>query len=303
MNKLDITLGSDPELMLLDIDQEKIVSSIRVLGKTKKNPIELGDGAKMYSDNVLAEAAFNPAESPESLVEKFRAVFGKMKENLGPKYDLVAQASHVYSEDELKHEIEFDGEKYTAWRIGCDPNFDVYNRCQNNINKFTDGQRTGSFHIHIGNANYKNDPEGLLMNIPSKEEAIKLMDVFVGCSSIIFDKDETAPLRRKYYGKAGEFRPTAYGVEYRSLGNYALRTPELTKLVLDLTAHAMGHIKAGTGGDVLKKCSARAVRRAINANDKDYAKKVLGYAQLPSDLLQRVEQQYNITSLQNDWKL
>lgn len=49
-DKMDeITLGSDPELFLYDTEQKKIVSAIPVLGKHDKyNPIDLGDGIKMY---------------------------------------------------------------------------------------------------------------------------------------------------------------------------------------------------------------------------------------------------------------
>src|SRR5689334_8173306 len=65
-----ITLGSDPELMLFSKDEGKIVSSMRILkGCDKRKPILLGNGIKMYPDNVLLEAAFPPSRSPDAAVE------------------------------------------------------------------------------------------------------------------------------------------------------------------------------------------------------------------------------------------
>jgi hypothetical protein len=291
---LKLTIGSDPELMLLDSQRNKIVSSLRILKQTKEFPIILGDDTKMYADNVLVEASFPPISLGGDMISHLRNVFVKMQERLGARYKLLPQSSHVYEDNELKYKVtKPDGKKVTAWDIGCNPNYDVYNRRMNLPAEFENGLRTGSFHLHLGNEAYQTDREGKLMSMPNKEEAIKIMDVFVGCASVLFDNDKTSAARRKYYGKAGEFRPTPYGVEYRVLGNFSLRSPETTNLILDLTKHAMGHITNETSKDVLKIVKEEDVKSAINNNDKEIAKKVLKKVSLPAELMARISKEYN----------
>lgn len=297
--KLEITLGADPELMLVRRDDRKIVSSIPVLKRNKNNPIDLGDGIRTYSDNVLVEAAFPPSRSIEGAVETMRKALVRIHEKLGKNYELLPQASHVYDGKELGKK----GEKNPAWEVGCSPNFDVYADAMNMPGDFSSGLRTGSFHIHIGNANYRNPRCGdELMSVESKQDAIKIMDIFVGCASVLFDKDPTAPARRALYGKAGEYRPTDYGVEYRCLGNYGLRSPELTRLVFELAGYAMTHIRNGTAKDVLKSVDPIKVQLAINDNDATLAESILYKAGLPAKLMERVKTPRNPDFLQ-DWSI
>lgn len=286
---LNLTFGSDPELMLFDLSEKKIVSSLRVLKRTKDDPIVLGNGIKMYADNVLVETSFPPLSMMEDFISYFRNIFTRMQESLGAQYRLLPQASHVYDEAELKDKIkQRDGTEISAWDIGCNPNFDVYKKQINEPLPFKDGLRTGSFHLHIGNKSWKTNPDGKLMRMPSKEQAIKIMDIFVGCASILFDKDPTSPARRQYYGKAGEFRPTDYGCEYRCLSNWALRSPITTQLVFDLTKHAMSHIADDTVQDVLDAIGDELVQDAINNNKPDLATTILKKASLPSQLFARI---------------
>ncbi len=281
-----ITLGSDPEMMLFDNNEGKMVSSLRVFkGRDKHRPINLGDGIKMYPDNVLIESAFPPAPSIADMMVMLKTVLVRMAEQLKGRYSLVAQSSHVYDKSELR------GKK--PWEIGCNPNHDCYSEGLNPTANMATGLRTGSFHLHLGHP--------MLNTIHEKRAAIKLLDIFVGCSSVLFDKDETSPARRKLYGRAGEFRPTPYGVEYRVLGNWALRSPQATELVWDLVAHAASHIDHRTIGDVLKSVGPIHPQLAINDNDKIMAFRVLDKAGLPATLLNRVTRNYESPELYKAW--
>lgn len=294
---LKVTLGSDPELLLFDRHQNKIVNAIPVLGHDKHDPIDLGDGIKMYADNVLVEAAFPPAESKDGIVAMMREVFERMQRRLGDRYSLVPQASHVYDDSEL-------GERHpdnVAWQSGCSPNFDVYERVANLPADFTSGLRTGSFHIHVGNADYdqkiKSDK---LLTIESKEQAIKLLDIYVGVPSVIFDRDPTSAARRALYGKAGEFRMTAYGIEYRVLGNFPLRSPAATALVFDLVDLALDHVRNGTEEACLSLYDPADVKRAINDHDIKTAE--LLCAALPDNLREAIHQDFN-ADFNSAWQL
>jgi hypothetical protein len=276
-NKMGITLGSDPEMMLWDKDQKKIVSSIPILKRDKHCPIDLGDGMKMYADNVLVESAFPPATTKEDFVRTIREAIVRMQDKLGERYSLLPQSAHLYDDDELKDK--------SCWESGCNPNYDVYARKVNMPAKFESGLRTGSFHIHIGSDK--------LMAPDQKDRAIKILDIFLGCASVVFDGDQTSQARRALYGKAGEFRPTPYGVEYRVLGNFALRSPKMTELVVDLVGYSMEQIYRDKADEIIAATDQDNIVQAINSGMKGLAKSILQSSGLPRDLFERVNKQYN----------
>src|SRR5262249_20335061 len=74
--------------------------------------------------------------------------------------------------------------------------------------------RSVGYHIHLGRGD-----DVASHNALSSENVLKLIqmcDILVGVPSVILDRDERVPLRRKYigYGRAGEFRIQPHGVEY-----------------------------------------------------------------------------------------
>lgn len=283
MHPLELTFGSDPELVL--VDQKGIpVSALRILRTTKDHPIDLGNSVRIYADNVLVEAAFDPSR-PEGIVDRMGDVLKRMGEALAP-YDLLPQAATRYPVRELRHK--------TAWLTGCNDNYDAYTVTTNPKAKFIDEMRTGSFHIHIGRRDWETAEDDRLMVKESKCQAIKLLDLYVGLASVIFDRDPTAALRRKLYGKAGEHRPTKYGVEWRVLGNYALRTRSCVELVFDLVTLAMGRISDGTGQDALKLVPQYEIIRIINDNDAASAIDAIDCLGLGKDLLHRIMEQLEL---------
>lgn len=279
MNKLNITVGSDPELVIVD-NALNPRSAIKVLRNDKQNPMDLGDGVLFYADNALAELAFPPV-APEHGPSAVLAAIRKAISRLAPAgYNLMAKAATTFSLRELRHR--------DAWAIGCSTNFDAYRWAPNPKGTFTSGLRTGSFHIHVGNAEWKAGKDKRLLANESKANAIKLLDLYLGLSSIVFDKDETSPFRRSLYGRAGEFRPTPYGVEYRVLGNYALRSERLIKLVFDLVSIAMSHIEAGTESKALAQLPQNDIVSIINNNLVEDAKKAVMTLDLPWSVAEEI---------------
>lgn len=267
-----MTIGSDPELMIWSRDHGRIVSSIPVVKQDKHNPIDLGDGAKMYSDNVLVEASFPPAASKDGFIRTLRTVFGKMNKHLGERYELLPLTAHIYDDRELSDKKSKES--------GCSDNFAVYEQRKGPPPPFSNGLRTGSFHIHIGHDE--------LLNPDNKDKMIKILDIFLGCASIVFDGDESSPMRRKLYGKAGEFRPTSYGVEYRVLGNFALRSPKTTELVVDLVEHSMDTLLSGKADKLLATIKPEDVQNAINSNMRGLSKSILLRAGVNNPMMARI---------------
>lgn len=304
-----VLIGSDPELMAVDTRTGTITSSMRILKTTKEDPIDLGNGVRAYADNVLIEAAFNPIELMGDITAHFRDVWVRIQERLGDRFHLLPQASHAYDDDQLTDKLKTsEGLDVDAWTIGCTPSFDVYARTMNVPDPFKDNTRSSSMHIHIGNADHEKDPYGRMcrFDLDGKEQAVKVMDVIVGCASAIFDRDPTAAARRALgYGRAGSWRgpDKPYGIEYRALSSWGLRSPELTLLVRDLTAHAMTHMTDGTVLDVLAAVDSDQVQSAINDGNAALAKRILQQASLPAALMRRVEQDYVTPSFNAAWAI
>lgn len=250
--------------------------------------MDLGDGIKAYADNVLVEASFPPCESKEQIVTMLGNVLGRIQERLDKlgNFKLVPQAAHIYDKDQLTDK--------TAWECGCTPNFDAYGECMNPSPEFSSGLRSGSFHIHLGNKT--------LTDFDIRHQAIRLLDIFVGVPSIVFDKDKSSGARRALYGKAGEFRPTPYGLEYRVLGNFALRSPKMTNLVFDLVNYAMGHVEIGNCKDVISRFDSKMIQRAINDGDKKLASAIVRKSGLPSNLVTAIHENYD-ADMYKAWKI
>lgn len=278
---MNITIGHDPEFHVFDRKRKKFVNAIPLVGHDKNDPVDLGDGVKFYHDNILVECSFPPGESNQQVIGIMRDAFRKMQAKLGPDYLLVPKASVMYDEQELGPKPKvMHGELPIPWEIGCNPSFDAYEITQKKPDPFTDGMRTGSFHIHIGAKE--------LCEFHARHFAVKLLDIFVGVSSVLSDRDKTAKSRRRLYGRAGEFRPTDYGLEYRVLGPFAMSSPSTTELTLDLVRHALGFMDRNEHEALLAKVPEKAVRECINTSHRGLARSLLGLAGMPKELLQRV---------------
>lgn len=103
-----------------------------------------------------------------------------------------------------------------ATTFGCSPDFDAYNmgaphpRVEQKLLKVEHGEwRFAGGHIHLGY-----DKEDLPPFV-----AAQFADLWLGLPSIAHDKQGK---RRELYGKAGRYRPTKYGIEYRTLSNFWL---------------------------------------------------------------------------------
>lgn len=95
---------------------------------------------------------------------------------------------------------------------------------------------------------------------------VKLLDIFLGIPSVIIDPDKE---RRKLYGRAGAFRLTKYGFEYRTLSSYMMSKDSILNLVWDLLSLAV--IFDGSPNAFDKN----QIQYIINESDVEEAKKFL----------------------------
>ena len=277
------TIGADPEFMLVN-KAGKYVSAIGIVPGTKENKIPLGNGHYAFYDNVLVECNIAPA-SGRNVLEKFQDCFQRLVKLIGPKFRLTPQASQVYPKEECEHK--------DAKVFGCDPEYCVYERDEDGRIKRVDPPicdenntfRSGGGHVHIGH-------EKAMPILGGKPvEIVTLLDIVLGCASVLMDHDPTSAARRKLYGGAGTHRVNMdYGLEYRCLSNFWLASPKLVRMVYDLTDTVLDLIDLDAEGEVFKLVDVNKVRKTINTGKKQDAEKILASVSkfLPPHLLKKI---------------
>lgn len=260
--------GADPELMLTGPDGT-MVSAIGLIEGTKIEPQAVKGGA-VQRDNVMAEFNVQPANTDEEFVHNIRTVMGELAKLVSPNR-LTVRAYAEYPEQALDHE--------EARVFGCDPDFCAWPNqdgilCMNSIpsHKAFEPYRSAGGHFHIG---YKKATKEMLLDDFGKIEVVKMLDVFQGIPSVLLDPDPSSKDRRSLYGTAGAHRPKEYGVEYRALGNFWLRSPELVHLMYELAHRAIELTLNGESAEILAQVGQKNVQDIINKSMPRKAKRVV----------------------------
>lgn len=299
-NKPEFLISFDPEAFLCDA-KENVKSSIPILQRDKYNPIILDKetGTQTFSDNLLLEFSFNPSKTKNELINKYRGALQKIQNHIGKKYRILAKSAHICNDEDLVESFGVDPKI-----IGCSKSL-CFRKKEIKDLKFEDADspnmRSGSNHLHISSP--------VISTIEDKENIARLIEIFLGMASVIWDKDPTAVERRKVYGRSGEVRyPEGEGrLEARFLSNYVMRSPELIDLTYDLTEYALSHMYSKTAEKVFSFVNETEVENAINNCDRELAKKVLKDSKLPKGLLNRVMKfdkvNYSTKSLYKNWQI
>lgn len=254
----NITIGADPELFIINEKTGKVVSSVGLIPGEKGNPYVADDmpkGFGLETDNILAEFNMPPVRDKESFInniEYMKDYIKKFVKEKNPDLGILCKASMTVDKSELKSK--------QAKEFGCDPDYNVYTEDVNpkpkNASKTT--LRSSGFHIHIGYENH---------NIDESLKLVKYLDAYLGLPSLLLDDDKK---RRSLYGKAGCFRLTPWGVEYRTLSSAMMEDSITLSFVWNQLEKA---IAACNSGASLPHPSY--VRQAIDESDLDLAKALI----------------------------
>lgn len=249
-----LLLGADPELFVRRIADGKIVSCHDLLPGTKEEPHKVSRGA-IQVDGTAAEFNIDPAPHYDAFVSSIRVVMGKLKEQLGPEYELVTEPCHVYDADYFKSLPD------KATELGCNPDFNAYTGLENDPpdTSSTPYMRTASGHVHIGWTKDQNPEDPIFRgdcNTVAKE-----LDAYLGVMSLMWDRD---PRRRIMYGKAGAIRYKPYGLEYRVLSNKWLTDTGLQIYVDSQVRGCLNNLFSG--GQLYQEKYGDAIRAAIDEN-------------------------------------
>jgi hypothetical protein len=284
------SFGSDPEVFIAK--DGKIVNATKVL-PNKENKICRGS-TSVYYDNVLAELQVSPAETASEAIHNFRKAF-QLLQNTVSDHEIVIESAHWFVDSELDNE--------ESRVVGCNSEFCAYTLEQRNPPQDvikTTGFRTAGGHIHLGKNDLFQDSKDIL-------STIRMLDLFVGIPSVLIDHDTTQKYRRKIYGHAGSHRIPDHGVEYRCLGNFWIKSPQLVELIYDLTCYTISFVEDGQHKkfwntdasfdediDQNTLCfgyDSKQLQNCINNCDKRKAEKFMHIVNchLPRDLAYRIE--------------
>ena len=225
MSLVPFSIGADPEVFCIN-EKKQFISAVGKFGGTKLRPKPIGKGCAVQEDNVAVEFNIPPATDAGSFIKSITFALGKIEKLARrSKLSLSITASTSFNAKQLRSRA--------AKQFGCEADFNAWTYLENPRPQSRDQTlRTAGGHIHIGWLNEKLDD--ILV--------ARACDVYLAAPLAQVDPDKR---RRELYGKAGAMRFKPYGLEYRVLSNYWLRSETLMRWVYAQTNRAIQHVKNG----------------------------------------------------------
>lgn len=247
-------VGSDPELFVIDGNGE-MLPAFEFAGPKSEARAE-----QVYWDGYQGEFNTIPrtclSYHTDSVQQGLRNALAQAQ-HVDPKAKLAVRNVFEIPPDRLLT----DDRKYVMF--GCNPSLSVYDETTPEVDPLTVPFRSAGGHLH-----FTFESKNL---IPL---AVKELDrvLAVMCVSLFQYYDE--PRRRMLYGRAGEYRLTKYGFEYRPLSNAWMIHPLTTMLVYEVARRVLAHAKSGSPIGAWN-ASEEEVRRCINNCDVELAQDIL----------------------------
>ena len=258
------TIGCDPEFFLSKGD--KFISAIGIIPGTKEAPHQLDCGSGLQVDNVALEFSSRVAVDGADLVKALRETFKEIMSYIPEGCKIEVKPSAVFAKDQLDCE--------EAQRFGCDPDYSAWLLEINPVPSHDNPDfRSCGGHIHVGHVD--GDGNDFLEDPYGKVEMVKLMDTFHGIVSTILDNSPESTERRKLYGRAGCHRPTNYGVEYRVLSNFWMKSPQLVMLMDSLTQDCLAIIREAKSDEIIDAIGGDVIQKVINEGRAQEAEEIL----------------------------
>ncbi len=225
--------GADPEIFVNAGDGSLLPSFKFLPDKAhgiKKKPVPSSGGTlcESYWDGFQAEMAIGAHSCLGWVIDSLQAGLHSIIEQ-ARKVDPKAKLSSKVLIEVPLEVLKATESQYTEF--GCKPSFNAYGLKGNLENSKEITYRSSGGHIHFGFAAGK---PGFAKDMELVTKIVKSLDAVlaVGCVSMFAEFDH--PLRRQFYGLAGEYRLPPHGLEYRTLSNAWIFHPFISNLVIDL---------------------------------------------------------------------
>jgi len=261
-----ITVGADPEFFIGNA-RGRPVPICGLLGGTKDKPYREPRWPRGYAvqeDNVMAEYNVPAATDSMAFAESIQTGRQFVMETL-------FAAGHTRYQALSGCAFEFDGMELMtpqAKMFGCSADFDGHEmgvplaRIVPDVLRTASGEwRFAGGHVHVG---YR---KAFTFEMPEFVGA-SMCDLFLSLPLIAQMRDVQGE-RRKFYGTPGRYRPTPYGLEYRTLGNGWTFSSRYAHDVADRVFRTFGILARNE--DMVRRIYNEmpwvAVREAINSED------------------------------------
>jgi len=264
--------GTDPEVFAFD-DHGEVIPAWKWLQTKEANPA-------FYWDGVQAELTTAPKSCHEYLTDEVRTNLSHIFKALRTYNKTgVLRAQDVVELDEKTLQLEDD--KHIM--LGCSPSRNIYDEIQpiEIPNPRTHKFRYSGTHLHYSDMSTQPPPDWF------PHGTVAMMDKIGGILLTAMGRDVENPLRRKAYGRPGEYRlpsQIARRLEYRTPGAFLLQHPAMFHFGADMcrAAYRLGQIFDGRREDVLPN---EGYKEIIMGCDADGA---LKYIKNNKDVFERV---------------
>lgn len=279
----NVTLGCDPEFFFSGA-KGKTTGAEKVLpengityqpgtaGKRDGDYTSCGNvkASKIVIDGVQAELNPRPNTCRANLGNEISACFRDLHKAL-EKQGKGVGVNFMPLVKITQKELDSLSEKSKTF--GCAPSTNVYQHAESKItvNPKKYLKRSAGGHLHLGSQGDTNI-KAALANV---EEMVYMLDIIVGNTCVLIDRNPNNVERRKVYGRAGEYRSKEYGLEYRTLSNFWLQSYHLMSLVTGLArmaVHIVAQSSKATGGrdfagEIKALVKKEDIVKAIQEND------------------------------------
>lgn len=260
------TIGADPEVALVDITSGTLKSAIGLIKGTKCKPEPFDNGGNIQRDNVAAEFGIAPSDNSVGFLAAIRGTMERMLEYLPKNIQFVKAAAIDFPASELEHP--------EAKEFGCDPDYNAWDwgapfLCSKEDKRSVGLLRSFGGHIHVGYV--EGSGNDFLNDYLGKMALIQVMDCLLGIYSVIADDTTGSQRRRELYGKAGAFRSTPYGVEYRVLSNFWIFDDNLVNRMYDLVDKSLTIMRNGKYDDLIEAVGPENIQNCINTGNREQA--------------------------------
>lgn len=265
-------LGCDPELFFVRTKLKRVVGSELILPPSGKLTVDYGS---VTTDGVQVELHPGPNGCRETLLNHLLSCIIKLRTHLlqnHPGVDISDRQVHRIG----VRALQLLGDH--AQTLGCAPSLSAYGEPRPQVDGREYLFRSAAGHIHLGCR---------MSELGDPNDVVKVLDLMCGLPCVLMDRDERAKERRRYYGRAGEYRLPKHGLEYRVPSNFWLFRYPVYSCVMAMARNALkliataryNYAAAGYHGtakdayahtalaDMTKDVNWDQVRKAINTND------------------------------------
>lgn len=261
-----VSFGADPEFFFTQAG--RVVGAEKILPKEGVGIDLISKGDQMAKvliiDGVQAEFNVLPSTCRQTFSSNLRLCFIKLAEQLQGKDVSASFAQTVQVTPE-----EMTSLSRKSQQFGCAPSKNAYKKNKISVKDASKYyQRSAGGHIHLGG--YFSEEKKFIKENP--EKIVPILDIVLGNTCVLLDRDAGNVERRKNYGRAGEYRTPKHGLEYRTLSNFWLRSYQLTSLVLALARFGVSiAFDEKASAELLSLVDMKKIQKAVNENDLELA--------------------------------